>query len=975
MAGERHYRENVDNLKWIIIDDRLPDLEKLAEEVKGLGVSAEDIIGFKVESQGEFEAPATEIKDIPGLLNFAEVSKTPTFDYLGYEYRFDKNEEWKKFESEDKIKLYVDELYSIVSDPQKGKAINFIFLIDLDFGNNSFCGFDILTLLRKTLNPLNYQVRFITNVPRKSIKKFIDEVYGDNFSVLGDNNHLSFISKDSAFRQLPIITKDYYEQFTSTFIEKNQKSIYDVYKLIRKDKVVCLSDKDIEITIDKQLYKKDDIERIENLDGLESAIKQHKPTIVVVNLDLFDEPLKGIWTVESISKKISEYEVKGFSVYFVTFKTEAEREGDKTWKNLISSRWKPFLKTINEKSELKVDITEVCSPIYWKFKISISSYRQFIHDLRHVLALENKDERSNGWKKIKGDIDAYLALIENDDEVKKLQTTLKTSEEVQGNQSINDIDEPLEEILWVVVGIDEDSVTDIVNKLNKEAEGLKDKEYLNSDDKFVWLVVENTKEKFKEQIKNLPKADNTVFLFDDVMPCYETELGEISKASAISENGFAESYRNEKTSFDKTFDRYFDNVKKQFDEAHDIKNDNWTVGVSRIKSNLSKNYFVKIEKPFKEAFDKIKTNKMTFDETSEIIKEVKEAFEKEYFDIAVTEIVNESKNKELLKKDPETLKNFVNEYLKGQHQDCAFDKFANAFEGIIKNLFEEVSKTKNEAFEKENLTQASETKKEGSKKIKFTKALEIIKDVFDEENKNKNFTYRILERTTWALVENGWNIEFSDDEKKTKEKYNTAKKGFKMNHKCLDFFVYSWPKKEEEKEESFFTIDRLFFMREDLKIPKSFARNPVFNELKDKLNGINSIPKNFIALLDILNGKKTAGWQEIRWGSNYRCGEDDNERILINRLLILEKFVSLSKGAEYSSHWKCRCLSVELGSFEKFMLCVNGKKSKIKVRDFLHLQYAFDIWQETREKNKNKILFSISPDSLFPYEKQYLEKN
>ena len=53
MAGERHYRENVDNLKWIIIDDRLPDLEKLAEEVKGLGVSAEDIIGFKVESQGE----------------------------------------------------------------------------------------------------------------------------------------------------------------------------------------------------------------------------------------------------------------------------------------------------------------------------------------------------------------------------------------------------------------------------------------------------------------------------------------------------------------------------------------------------------------------------------------------------------------------------------------------------------------------------------------------------------------------------------------------------------------------------------------------------------------------------------------------------------------------------------------------------------------------------------------------------------
>lgn len=759
MAAQKSYREVESvTLKWIIIDDKTSDLKKMAKELRDLKVESNNILGFKVESQGKFKVPAIDVNGKSILLNFAKFSETPTFDYSGSTYSFDENNELKCEDEDNPKSLYKNVLYQM--DEGGNKAINFIFLIDLDFGNKSFCGFDILTLLRKTLKPTNYQVRFITNVPRKSIKKFIDEEYGDNFAILGDNKHLSFISKDSTIRKLPIITKDYYEQFTSTFIEKDQKTIYNVYKSNRKDKVVCLSDNPINITIGERKYE--DIIQIKNLNKLENEIKNSKPTIVVVNLDLYgNEPLKGIWTVENISKNMSKSGIEGFSVYFVTFKTKEEREKDETWKAISRSHWKTFLHLIDEDSHLKVDVAKINSPIYWKFKISISPYRQFIHDLKNALNLECKD-KSDELNKIKEEIKAYHTLTEDPD-VKKLLDTL----DIKGkNLSIDDIEEPIEKILWVVVGVDKESVDKTIEKLNKEAEDLKKCKYLNDKDDFKALVVKNTVEEFKEQIENLSKSENTVFLFDDVMPCYENN--------------------------------------------------------------------------------------------------------------------------------------------------------------------------------------ASET-------IKYTKALEIIKDKFD----GKNFTYRVLECTTWNLIEMSDNSVIID---------GNTKKGFKSNHKCLDSFVYSWPKKEG----AFFTIDRLYFMREDLKIPKSFARNPAFDKLKNLMRNGSIIPKDFVNLRDILYKNEPAKWQTIQWGSNYRCDETCNQEILINRLYILD-FV-----CEEFIFMPCdrNCLPVVLAKFKEFILTQIGKKSKLTVRNFLHLQYAFDIWQENKEGknqgNENEIFVKISPDSLFNYEKEYL---
>lgn len=745
MAAQRKYRKvESKTLKWIIIDDKILDLVKLAKELLDLGVKSNNILGFKVESQGKFCASAKDVGKKSVLLNFAEVSKTPTFDYSGITYSFNENNELKCEDEDNPISLYKNVLYKNVlyqKVEEGNEDINFIFLIDLDFGNSSFCGFDILTLLRKTLKPTNYQVCFITNVPRKSIKKFIEKEYGANVAILGDNNHLSFISKDSTSRNLPIITKDYYEQFTSTFIEKDQKSIYNVYESSRNDKVVCLSNKkNINITIGERKYK--DIKRINNLDALESEIKKSKPTIVVVDLDLFDHPLEGIWTVANISKNISMFEIEGFSVYFVTFKTEEERKKDDKWPALSRSHWKPFLHSIDENSHLQVDVAKINSPIYWKFKISISPYRQFIHDLKHALTLEDKD-KSDELSKIKEEIDAYLELTKDSD-VKKLLDKL----DIKENLSIDNIEEPLEKILWVVVGIDENSVDDIVKKLEKEAKDLKNCKYLNDKDEFKALVVKKEVEGLKKQIEGLLESENTVFLFDDVMPCYE---------------------------------------------------------------------------------------KIT------------------------------------------------------------------------------------------------------PKKIKYTNALEIIKDKFD----GKNFTYRMLECTTWNLIEMPSSSEINK---------NKAKEVFKSSQSqtCLDFFVYSWP----GKKEAFFTIDRLYFMREDLKIPKSFARNPEFDELRNYLKGNDSIiPKNFVKLQGILFENKPAEWQFIQWGSNYRCDEKHNEAILINRLCILVEFCN------------CNC-SVE---FEELKRLGGIGRSKISYWNFLHQQYAF----VTRKKDGDiKILSSF----LFSYEKDYLRE-
>ena len=787
MAAPRRYRKvNPATLKWIIIDDRTSDLEKLAEELRALDVKPENIHGFKLESQANFDAPEKKNKKkIKELLDLTNGSK-PAFDYLGITYAFD-NEEWKKFESEVSLRFYREVLYPIISNKSDDTDISFIFLIDLDFRNKSYCGIDVLALLRKTLNPFCYQVRFITNVSRHSVKRFIDAEFGGKLAILGDNNHLSFISKDSRLREMPIITKDYYKQFTGSFVEKINKrdkdSIFGGYESSRKGKpVVYLSDRDIKIEICGREYLDSEIERIKDLTDLEGAIKKNNPTIVVVDLDLYKDPRECIWTLEGISMKKSNYEIQGFSVYFITSKPEEDRKNDKTCIALTRSRWKTFLHYVNPGLGLQVGEANVSSPIYWKFKISIDTCKQFLHDLRHAF---NSPDEIYDLAKIKQEMEASLALMYNQD----LDRMVKVLND-NTDSSIDNLEAPVEKILWVVVGIDHVSVDSVVTKLEAEAEVLKTHKYLNQEDQFIPIVVGDTVEDFKKQIGDLQEYENTVFLFDDLMPCY-------------------------------------------------------------IK--------------------------------------------------------------------------------------------------IIKN-----------------------------QKVKLIKALEIIKKEFKE----KNFTYRILERTTWNFVaKTGDEWKVVEIEKEERDK---GKELFKSANKCFDFFVYS-----RSEDESFFTVDKIFFMRSDLKMSKSVVRNPAFNELifKIKYGKKELIPDYYRLLAKYLagNGKieirpakgynEVSGsfveWMNIIWGSNNGCDEMYNEAILINRLYILE-FVCANFEYIYSEYWRSICLSVRLRCFKSGIISRFIGKSKLKVWNLLHQQYAFDTHQETEDGDDS--LITISADSLYEYEKDYLRE-
>lgn len=970
MAGERHYRENVDNIKWIIIDDRLPDLEKLAKEVKGLGVSAEDIIGFKVESQGNFEAPATEIKDIPGLLNFAKVSKTPTFDYLGYTYHYDENGKWGEFES--KKQLYKNVLYPMAKKAKDAKEpkepINFIFLIDLDFGNNSFCGFDILTLLRKTLNPLNYQVRFITNVPRKSIKKFIDEVYGNNFIILGDDNHLSFISKDSTFRQLPIITKDYYEQFTSTFLKTitgpNQESIYGVYKPIREDKVVYLSEADIKIKIGGRLYEKGEIIRKEKLDELEDAIKEHKPTIVIINLDSYSRQIRQcIREIERISMMIPKYEIQGFSVYFVASSTETG-----SLKSLGNSRWKTFFHTVNKNSEnknleLEVKVTDVSSPLYWKFRTSINLYRQYVHDLKH--ALDSRDEIN----KIKEEIEASLKFS-YDEELDDLSNKLdELGENVAENLSIDNIEKSLEKILWVVVGVDGVSVKNIVTKLKNEYNVLIDK-YLNYEDEFIGLKVDSDNGSILDQINKLDEYENIIFLFDDVMPCYDITRKDFTKAfekiKSEFDKGEEGKFKDTLEIIDKGFSKsseykenYYTNTLKILKEEFtipEIEKEEYKKARDRkefIKEKLIENYFGKAYESIENYF---KNNKIGGTNTGGIPKglgyfnKIKEEFEKEYLAVAF-EFIEEEYNKKVFTKALEIIK----EEFEKKEFDKALKIIIEEFE-VDEGKEEEFNDTLGiieKEFKRKKFTSPVEVIEEEFEKANFSKALEILEEKF----KKTNFTYRILERTEKWTLKTFESSEWKQIYSEYKKKYNDVKKDFKSRHKCLDSFVYSCP-----DSQPIFTVDRLFFMREDLKKSHSYARNPAFNELMRKLKKSNSIPNFYSRLADVLKNK-SAEWQIIEWKSNNGCDEKYNEEILINRLCILDFFY----GNKRTGYWS------RLNLLEQFIK-EKIAESNLSWWNFLHQQYAFNTHQETKFWDKGRNVITILSDSLFEYEKNYLDE-
>lgn len=955
MAAPRQYREiKLETLKWIIIDDRTSDLEKLANELLGLEVKTENIRGFKLESQCKFDPPVENAKNnICELLDLTKGPK-PTLDYSGNIYGLD-NKEWKKFESN--VSFYWGVLYPIISSKQE--EINFIFLIDLDFRNKSFCGFDVLTLLRKTLNPYYYQVRFITNVTRKSVKKFIDAEFGGKLAILGDNNHLSFISKDSTFHELPIITKDYYKQFTSTFVKNvnstDKKSIFCGYQEIRKGKpVICLSNREIKLKICEQEYQNDEIEKIDNLEKIEGAFEKNRPTIVVVDLDLYDDPRECIWRIERISI-IRKDEIPEFSVYLVTEKVE-------TWDRFSKSRWKTFLHKMETNSCLEVNEANVSSPIYWRFKISIDPSRQFLHDLRYALSSPNNSDKIYDLDSIKQEMEASLALTCNQD-LKKMKEKLDRMKEDE-NFSIDNLEKPLEKIRWVVVGIDESSVKDLVEKLKKEAEVLKKCKYLNDKDGFIALVVGDTEGDFCKQIKDLGNDENTIFLFEDVMPCYEKTRKDSNKGD---EGEFTESIEIIKEASEKEYlGKAFNRIKQELIiEAFENGGEDFEI----IKKELENAFNTIIDLEFKKKLKEIylpKAFEIIKKGHAEAHEKIENELKKEYIGTAF-EIIKNIYHPGLA--EGKTTEQFVNSIIiskVGSKTVPTFDIFIEAFKKKI-----EAFKKKIEAFDYKKLPDVLDVVKKtkpynGKKKERLTKALEIIK----KEYKNENFTYRILERTTWSFVAKERNDEWKEID------IDKGKELFKSANKCLDFFVYSYPKKE-----SFFTIDRLFFMREDLKISKSVVRNHAFNELIGKIGKKeeDSISKEYKILAKILGDKNdimittkkgyrevscsSLQWQPIKWGQNNSCDEIYNEAILINRLYILVFVCANSDDDE---------LLVKVSRFKCGIITKFKDNSRMKVWNFLHQKYAFDTHQKTKEIKDN--FFTIFSSSLFKYEKDYLQK-
>ena len=456
-------------MKWYLIDDDLDDSQDLAEHLSSLGVKKENIFIFIPREQCEFTATkiATNVK--------------PSIDCKGDFYSFSPDTQ------ESGVKIYEDILCRNAED-------KFIFLIDLDFTGYSFCGFDILHLFRLSLEPTRYTVRLISNMPRKFMYQFIKKEYENRMSVFGDGQDWVFLSKDASLK----LTKNQLEQFLN-FGNGDTESEESNHKL----DVVLLSQKEItEITIGSKVQS---VRQVRGIKYFESSIQDVKPKSVIVDLD-FQSPLEIIHEIQRISLSINPFEIKGFGVYFITGKTEAEIQAEEFW-NSINCNWKTLLHT-GIKSKIEINVNQIVSPIYWKYQMAIElNYeRKAIHDIRNAIKKDQITKMSE-LESIRKEIERRNRLS-MDVELQKLLSLIDTK---SINLSLSDLDDTLEKIHWILVGDDSRLIEKGQKQLNDNVNILKKYGFLNAYDSIGSYQIGTP-----GGITSFFSHDNLVFLFLDL---------------------------------------------------------------------------------------------------------------------------------------------------------------------------------------------------------------------------------------------------------------------------------------------------------------------------------------------------------------------------------------------------------------------------------------------------------------------------
>lgn len=463
---------NNNEVIWVIIDDDKSECIEMADVLNKLGIKQENIFMFQPQKRSAFDAVKIE-SDVK-----------PSFDYEGTCLTYDNYKpqiEWKEGK-----KLYED----IISNNPNNK---FIFLIDLDYAGYTFCGFDILYLLRWSLSPCRYTIRFVSGMPRKFMYQFIKSEFESRFPVFGEGENWAFLSKD-AFSQL---TKHQLNQF-GNFSNKDYKN-ENIPEF--NNNVIILSQKKIEsITIGTDTFEPyNNVLLLRNVAHLNKFVDEKKPKSVIIDLDM-NNPDDNILEIQRISLNINPFDNHGFGVYFIT-----EKKG----LGNLNPIWKPLLHTeVNNK--ISIEINEMVSPIFWKYlmAIDLNYERKAIHDMRNAIRCQDPKETEEKLKSIYEEIERRHRLVMD----VELQTLCDLIVAKGYKLSSTDLETTLEKIYWVLVGDDSKILKDKLVQLNTDAGKLKTYGFLNTDDIFESVVEESDVIKVLEE----SVCTNFVFLFVDL---------------------------------------------------------------------------------------------------------------------------------------------------------------------------------------------------------------------------------------------------------------------------------------------------------------------------------------------------------------------------------------------------------------------------------------------------------------------------
>ena len=743
-------QEELNKLRWIIIDDRLSECERLSKRLCQLNVKSENISVFVPDKPCDFEKPAT---------NTITTGIFPSFDFVGDCYTCNDKHELKKWicPENDVLKFYHDMLYNFIKNDGKAK---FVFLIDLDFNRKPFCGLDILTLLRKTLTPLSYQVRFISNMPRKFMCKFLDTEFGNNLPILGDNNHLSFVSKASGFNDMPLITKDNISQFSSfkdCVTNKEKYWIYGIYdseilsgveEVKSRCKIIRELENDIKKDIEKEKCLSSDIIR----DRIDICISQHKE-------------LKG---------KLYRNEIKALIDASISYCKPSYANAFGYQCSLTSRKDIVYLSETRI-AEIKIgEMQYTSSEIYHVYKLEELETAIELNQPMHVVI--NLDSCVNPWVWVW--------------EIERITQTIFHFE---------------------IFGY---GVYFVTSKKKDEIE--KEKEWKAFKACWKPLLCSKNKEPYE------------LTICSPIFWKYRMVLHFNSYRKFIHDiQGVLREYGNDAAKQKEELDKIKQDIEALYELTLDKDLENLK---NKINDDTNPLTIENLEKePQKIAWVVVGTN-------NESIDALKNKLETEAVQFKKNKLLNNSDtfNSIVVKEDVEDFKTQINTYATCDNIIFLFDNVMPCF------------KFGNEIYEK---------------------AITLINNSFN----GKHFACRILERGKWALKVGNEKIVFSD-----KKKYSMVEKTFKLSQRCKDFFIYSC-----RDDESFFTIDRLYFMREDMKNPQPSNLNAEFYQLRDKID------ENKYLYKKILKQSENRIWQKIGWETNYSCDAENNEKILMNRICIL----------------------------------------------------------------------------------------